>query len=168
MNRIQIIHTEEESMKRRAALEVDPVFPVGLHGQPDPEATLRRMLAYAEFLVALDGDEPAGLAVMYANNEETRTAYITLFGMKPAYQRQGLGKELLAACEALARARGMERIRLEVTDSNVKAVRFYTRAGFVRTGTCEENSSYMEKNIAKRILTRENCRDIMAKTVEEE
>ena len=105
---------------------------------------------------------------MYANNEETRTAYITLFGMKPAYQRQGLGKELLAACEALACARGMEKIRLEVTDSNVKAVRFYTRAGFVRTGACEENSSYMEKNIAKRILTRENCRDIMTKTVEEE
>ena len=142
---MDVFLTDDELLKRRAALEVDPVFPVGLHGQPDPEAALLKMLRFADFIVAQEGDEVAGFAAVYANDRETRTAYITLFGVKEDRQRQHVGEKLLAACEALARKRGMERFRLEVTDSNLKAVRFYTKAGFVRTGPCEDDSSYMEK-----------------------
>lgn len=144
---IKVFRTEDEALKRRAALEVDPVFPVGLHGQPDPEAALEKMLRFADFIIAGEDGEVAGLAVIYANDLASRTAYVTLFGVKEAYQRRRVGAKLLAACEALARERGMERFRLEVTDSNLKAVRFYTRAGFVRTGPCEEDSSYMEKQL---------------------
>ena len=144
---MEFFRTEDEELKRRAALEVDPVFPVGLHGQPDPEAALLKMLRYADFIVAKEGDEVAGLAAIYANDTEKKSAYITLFGVKEAYQRRRAGAGLLAACEALARERGMERIRLEVTDSNEKAVRFYRRQGFVRIGPCEEDSSYMERKL---------------------
>ena len=142
---MQVFRTDDEMLKRRAALEVDPVFPVGLHGQPDPEAALLKMLRFADFIVAMDEEEVAGMTAMYANNIETRVAYITLFGVKNAYGRRGVGRMLLEACEALALSRGMDRIRLEVTDSNERAVRFYTKHGFVRTGPCEEDSSYMEK-----------------------
>lgn len=144
---IKVFRTEDETLKRRAAWEVDPVFPVGLHGQPDPEAVLEKMLRFADFIVAEEDGEVAGLAAIYANDPVSRTAYVTLFGVKEAWQRRRVGSKLLEACEALARERGMERFRLEVTDSNLKAVRFYARAGFVRTGPCEEDSSYMEKSL---------------------
>ncbi len=134
-------------LKRRAARAVDPYFPVGLHGQPDPEAALLKMLRLADFIVAVDAEEPVGLAVIYANDLNTRAAYITLFGVKDEYGRRGVGQMLLDACAELALSRGMDRIRLEVTDSNERAVRFYTKHGFVRTGACEEDSSYMEKTL---------------------
>ena len=142
---MDVFRTDDEMLKRRAAWAVDPYFPVGLHGQPDPEATLLKMLRFADFIVAADKDEPVGLAVIYANNHKTRVAYITLFGVKDEYGRRGVGRRLLDACEELALSRGMDRIRLEVTDSNERAVRFYTKNGFVRTGACEEDSCYMEK-----------------------
>ena len=142
---MEVFRTDDEQLKRRAALEVDPVFPVGLHGQPDPEAALEKMLRFADFIVAVEGEEVAGMAAIYANDMVTRTAYVTLFGVKEAWQRRRVGAKLLEVCEALACERGMERFRLEVTDWNLKAVRFYTRAGFIRTGPCEEDSSYMEK-----------------------
>ena len=144
---MDVFLTDDESLKRRAAWEVDPVFPYGLHGQPDPEAALLKMLRLADFIVAKDADEVAGMAVIYANDRETRTAYITLFGVKEAYGRQGVGSLLLKACEELALRRGMDRIRLEVTDSNERAVHFYAKNGFIRTGKCEEDSSYMEKQL---------------------
>ena len=144
---MQVFRTDDEILKRRAALEVDPLFPVGLHGQSDPEAALLKMLRFADFIVAMDEEEVAGMTAMYANNIETRAAYITLFGVKDAYGRRGVGGMLLEACEALALSRGMDRIRLEVTDSNERAVRFYIKHGFVRTGPCEEDSSYMEKTL---------------------
>ena len=142
---VEVFRTDDRKLKRRAALAVDPYFPVGLHGQPDPEAALRKMLRFAEFIVAVRAGGPVGLSVMYANDLQTRAAYITLFGVMDACGRQGVGKKLLDASEELARSRGMERIRLEVTDSNERAVRFYTKNGFVRTGACEEDSSFMEK-----------------------
>ena len=144
---MNVFRTEDEELKRRAAWAVDPVFPVGLHGQPDPEAALEKMLRFADFILAEEDGEIAGLAAIYANDEKTRGAYITLFGVREAWQRRSVGKKLLEACETLCRERGMERIRLEVTDSNEKAVRFYRRSGFVRTGPCEEDSSYMERKL---------------------
>jgi len=144
---MEVFRTDDEMLKRRAAWAVDPYFPVGLHGQPDPEAALLKMLRFADFIVAADGEEPAGLAVMYANDLTTRAAYITLFGVKDEYGRQGVGGLLLDACRELALSRGMDRIRLEVTDSNERAVCFYEKHGFVRTGACEEDSSYMEKTL---------------------
>ena len=144
---MEVFRTDDEMLKRRAAWAVDPYFPVGLHGQPDPEAALLKMLRFADFTVAAEAGEPVGLAVMYANDLRTRAAYITLFGVKDEYSRRGVGQMLLDACAELALSRGMDRIRLEVTDSNERAVRFYTKHGFVRTGACGEDSSYMEKTL---------------------
>lgn len=146
-NTLNIFVTDDEQLIRKAVTAIDPLLPVGIHGQPDPEAVLEKMLRFADFIVAEEGGEAAGLAVIYANDPVSRTAYVTLFGVKEAWQRRRVGSKLLEACEALARERGMERFRLEVTDSNLKAVRFYSRAGFVRTGPCEKDSSYMEKSL---------------------
>lgn len=49
-------------------------------------------------------------------------------------QRSGLGAQLLAACEAEARARGVARLLLGVYKGNARALGFYDRVGFARCG----------------------------------
>ena len=50
------------------------------------------------------------------------------------FQRDGLGAQLLAACEAEARRRGAARLLLGVYKGNAKALGFYERTGFLRCG----------------------------------
>ena len=55
---MEVFRTDDEMLKMRAAWAVDPYFPVGLHGQPDPEAALLKMLRFADFIVAAEAGEP--------------------------------------------------------------------------------------------------------------
>ncbi len=48
---------------------------------------------------------------------------------------QGIGRALLDACIAAARAAGLELLTLSVTSSNAGAIRLYTNRGFERYGT---------------------------------
>ena len=47
---------------------------------------------------------------------------------------QGLGKQILAAIEAKAGAFGIDRLYLNVTHENLRAIALYKRAGFVEIG----------------------------------
>ena len=55
-------------------------------------------------------------------------------GLLPHVRGKGLGRRLAQATIDAARARGVERIELEVFASNVRAIRLYERLGFVHEG----------------------------------
>jgi ribosomal protein S18 acetylase RimI-like enzyme len=59
---------------------------------------------------------------------------ITGIAVEPAYQRRGVGRALLDAAGAEARARGVRRLTLRVLAHNEAAVRLYEQAGFVVEG----------------------------------
>lgn len=61
-------------------------------------------------------------------------AHITLLGIHPDYQRQGLGKLLLVALLDKARSIEMARSTLEVRASNQGAIDLYERYGFQTVG----------------------------------
>ncbi len=61
-------------------------------------------------------------------------AHITLLGVHPQYQRQGLGKLLLGALLDKARSIEMARATLEVRASNQGAIDLYERFGFQTVG----------------------------------
>ena len=50
----------------------------------------------------------------------------------PGLQRQGLGRTMVEACEAWARAHGVPKIQLIVRSGNLEAARFYDSIGFRR------------------------------------
>lgn len=52
----------------------------------------------------------------------------------PDYQRQGLGRKMLAAFEAAAQKRGATRAFLEVAADNTPAIALYTSARYQRDG----------------------------------
>jgi ribosomal protein S18 acetylase RimI-like enzyme len=51
-----------------------------------------------------------------------------------AWRNRGIGRLLMEAAEASARARGAEQIVLDMSSANVDALRFYRRLGYVDTG----------------------------------
>jgi ribosomal protein S18 acetylase RimI-like enzyme len=56
----------------------------------------------------------------------------------PEAAGRGIGKALLWAAEAAARARGCSALRLEVAERNRKALRLYKAAGYCRFGRRED------------------------------
>ena len=57
-------------------------------------------------------------------------AYLALFAVRIARQRQGIGRLLLAWLENSARVAGAERIRVEARHDNVAARSFYNELGY--------------------------------------
>lgn len=68
-------------------------------------------------------------------------AHITLLGIHPQYQRQGLGQLLLCALLDKARSIKMARATLEVRASNAGAIQLYEKYGF---GTAGRRKKYYQ------------------------
>lgn len=72
-----------------------------------------------------------GIGCQWAILEE---AHITIVGIHPDYQHQGLGQFLMQALLTAAKDRGLERATLEVRDSNTAALKLYEKFGFKVAG----------------------------------
>lgn len=86
-------------------------------------------------LLAWDGDEPLGLAMMGTHTDSPlfrhRTwAELNALHVVPAARGRGIADLLLAAGTAWARECGYTEVRLYVTAANDRARRFYDRSGF--------------------------------------
>lgn len=86
--------------------------------------------------VLLDADEPSGTVTCYLCPRVERRAYVTAAWIDPRLRRGGLGRRLIDASIAWARARGADHIRLWVDDTNPDAAAFYEAIGFAPTGEC--------------------------------
>jgi [ribosomal protein S18]-alanine N-acetyltransferase len=72
-----------------------------------------------------------GIGCLWAIVDE---AHITIVGIHPAYQRQGLGQVMLWTLLKSAQQRGLERATLEVRASNRAALSLYEKFGFREAG----------------------------------
>lgn len=98
-------------------------------------ASLKRQMAdeHHTFLVAYVADEPAGYASfgpLPAEGEATGFKLHKIYVL-PTQQGQGLGRHLIEAVEAAAKAAGGSFLDLNVNRYN-PAISFYERRGFVR------------------------------------
>ncbi len=82
-------------------------------------------------LVAVDHDGISGVAAV-------KDDQIDLLWVAPERRGEGIGKVLVAAAEALIRERGHTRLRAEVFEPNIGAIRFYERHGWTRQDTYRE------------------------------
>ena len=109
----------------------DSSFMVGITHRYNYLEILKKMQQYAEFIVPRDADDtPLGYVSMYANNTETRIAYISMFCIRKEFQKQHLGVALMQKAEEVAREKGMKSIQLEVLRENTKGLNFYQKYGF--------------------------------------
>ena len=85
--------------------------------------------------VAVDGDEIVGWCDISPGKREGFTHCGTLgMGLIRGYRRQGIGTRLMERTMEAAKARGVERIQLEVYASNKPAVSLYEKRGFAHEG----------------------------------
>jgi len=91
-------------------------------------------------LLAEESHQPSGFALTRSGGGD---AELLLIAVKKMQQNRGVGEALLRAVIADARARGIERLFLEVRSCN-PAIRVYKRAGFSKIG--ERRDYYRGKN----------------------
>jgi ribosomal-protein-alanine N-acetyltransferase len=102
-------------------------------------------------LVAEEGDEIRGFLV---SRWVAGEGEILNMAVAPAWRRKGIASQLLGVALEEARTRHVERIYLEVRESNGAAISFYARHGFARSGgranyysNPTENAVLMEKKL---------------------
>lgn len=98
---------------------------------PDPELRERylRMPAEGCSLGVFADERLAGLALTEPQ-AWNRSLWIWEFHIAAEYQRRGLGRRLMEAVAAQARAEGRRCLVVEVQNTNAPAIQFYRAAGF--------------------------------------
>src|SRR5947199_112393 len=87
----------------------------------------------ARVYLAYDGPTPVGLAICLVGFSSFRArplVNIHDIAVSPAARGQGIGRQLLVAVEADARALGCSKVTLEVRSDNVRAMGLYRSVGF--------------------------------------
>jgi ribosomal protein S18 acetylase RimI-like enzyme len=90
---------------------------------------------YAQYY-AIDGDKVVGWCDITPKNNEGFTHVGVLgMGILSEYRNQGIGSKLIdKAIEHSVKNNGIEKIELEVFESNVNAIKLYEKFGFVYEG----------------------------------
>lgn len=95
----------------------------------------------------------AGGVSFYANDTDTRIAYISQLAVHGAYRGRGLGKTIVECVCGLAREKGMNTIRLEVLRKNMAARMLYEKTGFEYEDIQDENSLFMMKTLSDDVFS---------------
>ncbi len=90
---------------------------------------------YAQYY-AVDGDKVVGWCdIIPKSNEGFTHVGILGMGLLSEYRNQGIGSRLLEkAIEHSVKKNGIEKIELEVYESNANAIKLYEKFGFVHEG----------------------------------
>lgn len=87
-----------------------------------------------ETIIATDGETPIGFLLMLYDLPDEVTlgeqAFVAYTAVEPFARGRGVGRAMLDAAEALARAKGRRTMSLMVTEENDPARRLYEGAGF--------------------------------------
>lgn len=91
--------------------------------------------------------EVLGFCAFYANDLNSRVSFITLIAVNDKYQNVGFGKKILKRVCDISKQVGMTKIRLEVNNQNINAIRFYQNNGFCFEKKCSDTSQLMIKDL---------------------
>jgi [ribosomal protein S18]-alanine N-acetyltransferase len=78
-------------------------------------------------IVACEGEEIVGFAIMYFGDED---AHLNLIAIEPAYQRSGVGVRLVEWLKQSCFVAGIARVDAELRITNRSARSFYRKCGF--------------------------------------
>lgn len=82
---------------------------------------------------------------------KARALYISMLGVKPNFQKQGVASDLLKKTEKVAKEKEIEYIRFDCREEYIDLVNFYLKRGYKKRGSFPEaegeNYLMMEKKI---------------------
>ena len=91
---------------------------------------LEKIYQKGKFIFAYDG-KFLGYCAFYANDSESKNAYISLLAITLECQKMHMGTKLLHESFEIMRTYGMKNCLLEVRKNNKNAIRFYQKNQFV-------------------------------------
>lgn len=148
---ISIFKVEENEQKVEIMKKCDSAFPIRLFERKNCDEIVRRIVSnaffYAAFRASGGGVEPIGYNAFYANNYETKVAYISSIGVLEGFQRNHVGSELMRKCIEISKSEGMDILRLEVLKKNSKAISFYTKWDFSFEEERDGDTFYMSRHL---------------------
>ncbi|MBY5351062.1 GNAT family N-acetyltransferase [Rhizobium leguminosarum] len=132
----------------------------GLHGRAKVDELVAHLFSAAalkarlvrkdaEFLIADDGRNIGGMGYAAMSQALTKTVMLHLLYVRPALQRQGIGRDIFAELETCFP--DAEIMRLEVEPQNAAAIAFYLSHGFTEIGR-NENSGAGQSGIPALVL----------------
>lgn len=141
---VEIRVIQDREKKKDAILKCESVYILRSLSKID----FSKIDSNAEFIVASSNDGILDYAAMYANNQKTQEAYISLLEVYQEYQGLHIGKRILKKCELIAKEKQMANIRLEVLKENYRAIKFYEKNGFKKIiENNKDTNMYMLKEI---------------------
>lgn len=109
-----------------------------LHGQRTDADGVRTVIddPASRILVAeRDGELVACCQLEERGGADGAAAYFGMFAVRPEEQGSGLGKQVLAEAERIARGWGAEELHMTVIVQREELIAFYERRGYRRTGS---------------------------------
>lgn len=139
---IKRLLTQDEIDK--AIKSCDDAFCLPISSRSIYKSLLGKISALGVVLAAYSTDIN-GYIAFYANDYNTKTAFISLIAVKNQFQNRKIGKKLLQECERFCKNNGMNKLELEVRSDNYIAQLFYRKNGFTSIGKCGQEMIRMCK-----------------------
>jgi ribosomal protein S18 acetylase RimI-like enzyme len=98
--------------------------------QNDPLADIRHKIRLQPDLFLVGHHEEGHLLATVMAGYEGHRGWINYLAVAPAWRRQGIGRQMMAAAEARLRALDCPKINLQVRRGNTAVIKFYRRIGF--------------------------------------
>lgn len=95
----------------------------------DPHEDIQRKQQVQPELFLVGEEEGRVVATVMAGYEGRR-GWLNLLAVAPELQRQGYGRQIVEAAEALLRERGCPKVNLQVRATNQEVIAFYERLGY--------------------------------------
>lgn len=148
MKRITISRVESVAEVDKILVEFNRVFsPPLIEKILDFELYAEKLVEKGYVYNAMIDSENVGFIAFYANDYESNIAYLTQIAVKQDYKINGVGYELIKHFERISLEKGMEILKLEVSNYNNHAINFYKRSGYEYYGKATESTIYMTKKI---------------------
>lgn len=106
-----------------------------------------KILKFAQRFECWHGDALVGLVAMYANDQASRSAFITMVSVANNFGGKGIASSLLGQAIGFAEKENYNQVALEVFSGNLKAIRLYEKLGFKRVPGEGEVKIRMEKQL---------------------
>jgi len=106
-----------------------------LDGQRIDAESLQKTLAAPDNRILLAEKDGELLACCHIEKQANNAGYFGMFSVVPGLQGRGIGKQVLAECERIAREDWrLPAMRMTVIDIRDELIAFYERRGYRRTG----------------------------------
>lgn len=137
---IKQVFTKEEKEQVLRVCDSSMFEPISKN--PNYLQIVEKVVSAAEVVVAYNEDI-LGFVALYANNSQTKEAYISMFVVRDEYQGLHIGSALMEYSVHVAKAHGMNKVKLEVSKRNKKAISLYKKKGFTILADETEKSFFM-------------------------